>query len=298
MKSINDLYRLLEKQTVQKKLALAVAQDAHSLGAVIEAKNRKLIHPILVGDEQKIREIAEKEKFDLSNTEIINELDIDKATQKAVELVSSGQADILMKGFVATGTLLKAVLNPDWGLRKAKVLSHIAIYDIPAYHKLLALTDVAMNIAPDLNEKIAILNNSVEFLNKIGIENPKVAILAAVETVNEKMPATIDAAIISKMQDRNQITNCLVDGPLALDNAISFESAKHKKITSQVAGDADLLIFPNIEAGNVVYKTLAFFTESKSAAVILGAKSPIVLTSRSDSEETKLNSIVLAAVSI
>ncbi len=295
MKTIQELYSIIEKQEKIKKLSVAVAQDAHALSAVIEAKNRGYIIPFLVGDEAKIRQIATDHALDLTNTHIINETNEAKAVQKAVELVSTGQADILMKGYVATGTLLKAVLNPDWGLRKAKVLSHLAFYELPTYHKLLALTDVAMNIAPDLAEKVEIINNSVSFMNSIGITNPKVAVIGAVETVSDKMPATIDAAILSKMQDRNQITNCIVDGPFALDNAISKESAEHKKIVSPVAGDADLLLFPNIETGNVLYKALAFLMESKSAALILGAKAPIVLTSRSDSEETKLNSIVLAA---
>ncbi len=297
MTTIQELYSLIAKQTKVKKLSVAVAQDAHALSAVIEAKNKGYIIPYLVGDEAKIKEIALKEQLDLSNTHIINETDEALAVKKAVQLVSSGEADILMKGYVATGTLLRGVLNSEWGLKKAKVLSHIAFYELPNYHKLLALTDVAMNIAPDLNEKIEIINNSVSFMNSIGIEKPKVAILGAVETVSDKMPATIDAAILSKMQERGQIKNCIIDGPLAFDNAVSKESAEHKKIVSQVAGDADLLLFPNIESGNVIYKALAYFAESKSAALILGAKAPIVLTSRSDSEETKLNSIVLAAAS-
>lgn len=295
MKTISELYSLIKKQKTIKKIALAVAQEAHALGAVVEASEKKIVEPLLFGNQEIISAIAEKEGLNLTNCQIINHENNAKATQAAVEYVSSGKADILMKGHVSTGMLLKAVLNPDWGLRKEKVLSHLAFYEIPAYHKLLALTDVAMNIAPDLSEKTAIINNSVDFINRLGIKNPKVAVLAAVETVNEKMPATIDAAVLSKMQDRGQIKNCLIDGPLALDNAVSFESAKHKNIESKVAGDADLLVFPNIEAGNVIYKSLAYFSDSKSAALILGAKAPIVLTSRSDSEETKLNSIVLAA---
>jgi len=163
------------------------------------------------------------------------------------------------------------------------------------HHKLISLTDVAMNIAPDLNTKIGIINNSVEFLRKLGIETPKIAVLGAVELVNESMPATIDAALLSKMAERGQIKNCIIDGPLAFDNAISAESAKHKGIKSIVAGDADLLLLPDIEAGNVLYKAFVFFAKAKVAAVVLGARAPIVLTSRSDSEESKLDSIVLAA---
>jgi phosphate butyryltransferase len=168
---------------------------------------------------------------------------------------------------------------------------------VPAYHKLLAVTDVAMNINPSLKEKIGIIENSVEYLNKLGIANPKVAVLGAVEMVNENMQATTDAALLSKMNQRDQIKNCIIDGPLAFDNAVSFESAHHKNIKSDVAGDTDLLIMPNIEVGNVLYKTLVFFGNSKVASVILGASAPVVLTSRSDNEESKFNSILLAALS-
>ena len=201
-----------------------------------------------------------------------------------------------MKGNVSTSVLLKGALNKDWGLGSGKLLSHFSIFEIEAYHKLLAITDVAMNIAPDLSEKVGIINNAVNYMGRIGIKNPKVAIVSAVESVKEAMPSTIDAAILSKMAERGQISNCTIDGPLAMDNAISKESAEHKGIESDVAGDADLLIMPNIEAGNILYKTLGFFTSSKLAAVILGAKAPIVLTSRADSEEAKLYSIYLAAL--
>ena len=210
-------------------------------------------------------------------------------------MVHDREADILMKGNVPTAMLLKAVLDKEHGLRKSDVLSHFALFEVPTYHKLLGLTDAAMVIAPDLKTKIAIINNAVGFMNKLGLAKPKVAILGAVEIVNEAMPATLDAALIAKMNQRGQIKNCIIDGPLAYDNAVSMESAHHKGIVSDVAGDADLLIAPDIEAGNILYKAFGFSANAKLAANILGASAPIVLTSRSDTEEAKQASIVMAA---
>ncbi len=297
LKKLSDLHAIAKKKPI-KRLVLAVAQDEHSLEAVSRAAKKKYIEPILVGDADKIREIADKLKsVDLSACHIINEPDVEEAVAKSVKLVHYGEADILMKGNIGSSTLLKGVLNKEWGLRRNRVISHIALFEVEAYHhKLIALTDVAMNIAPDLNTKVGILDNSVEFLRKLGIEKPKVAVLGAVELVNEMMPATMDAALLSKMADRGQIKNCIIDGPLAFDNAISAASAKHKGIISNVAGDADLLLLPDIEAGNVLYKSFIFFANAKTAANVIGASAPIVLTSRSDSEESKLDSIVLAVV--
>jgi phosphate butyryltransferase len=296
LKKFSDLHEIVKKKKQLKRLVLAVAQDDHSLEAVSAATDKNYIEPILVGDADQIKEIADKKKIDLKKFNIINEPNITEAVAKSVKLVHYGEADILMKGHVGTAVLLKGVLNKEWGLRKNEVVSHIALFEIEAYHhKILALTDVAMNIAPDLNTKVGIINNSVEFLTKLGVEKPKVAVLGAVELVNEMMPATMDAALLSKMADRGQIKNCIIDGPLAFDNAISAESAKHKGIVSNVAGDADLLLLPDIEAGNVLYKSFVFFANAKTAANIVGASAPIVLTSRSDSEESKLDSIVLAA---
>ena len=294
LSSIADLQTLIEKQSEKKVMALAVAQDHHALDAAYKAAKAGYVKPILVGDKESIKVLAEKYSYDLDDIEIVDERNTTLAVEKAVRLVSEGKADILMKGNVATGTLLKGVLNKEWGLRAGSLLSHFAFFEVPTYHKLLGLTDVAMNISPDLNEKVQILNNAVRFMNQLGMERPKVAPLCAVETVNPKMQATVDASILTQMNRRGQIKNCVVDGPLAFDNAVSKESAQHKGIISEVAGDADLLLFSAIEAGNAVYKTLAF-TNSKLAAVILGATAPIVLTSRSDSEEAKLNSILLAA---
>jgi phosphate butyryltransferase len=217
------------------------------------------------------------------------------AVEMAVKIASSKQAEILMKGKVGTSTLLKCVLNKEWGLRTGHLLSHFALFEVDTYHKLIAITDVAMNIAPNLHDKIAIVNNSISCLHKLGVPLPKVAVLGAVEMVNENMQATLDAALLSKMNQRDQIKGCLIDGPLAFDNAISLESAQHKGIRSEVAGDTDLLLMPDIEVGNVLYKSLVFFAKAKVASVILGALVPIVLTSRSDSEQAKYDSILLAA---
>ena len=285
----------LAKKSVKKTLVVAAAHDEHSLEAVCCAFHKGIIHAILVGDEEKIRKIAATLKMDLTGMTIINEPVNEKAVEIAVKKVNQGEAQILMKGIIGTAMLLKGVLNKEWGLRKGEVLSHIALFEIAAYHKLLGLTDAAMNIAPDLKAKAAITANAVEFMNKLGNPRPKVAALAAVEVVNDAMPATLDAALLSKMAQRGQLKNCLVDGPLAFDNAISRESAEHKGIISEVAGDADILLVNDIETGNVIYKSIVFFGGGKAASIILGATAPIVLTSRSDSEESKLLSIALAA---
>ena len=280
----------------KKRMALAVAQDEHSIEAALIAHHKGIIELVCVGDKEQIEKIAIENKLDFTGIEIINEKDKNVAVEIAIKLVKNGNAQILMKGNISTSILLKGVLNKDWGLNIGNLLSHFAIFEVKAYHKLLGITDVAMNIAPNLKEKTGIINNAVNFLAKIGIQNPKIAVVSAVETVSESMPSTMDAAILSKMAERGQIGKCIIDGPLAFDNAISKVSAEHKGIVSKVAGDADILLMPDIEAGNILYKTLGFFTDSKLAAVILGAKCPIVLTSRADSEDAKLNSIYLAAL--
>ena len=294
MKKLSDLKKLLAGSS-SRKLVLAAAQDHHSLGAVLRAWKDGIIEPILVGDRDAILEIASTYGFDLSGLNIIHEPLTQNAMEAAVRMVSSGQAEILMKGKVGTASLLNCVLNKDWGLRTGNLLSHIALFEVNTYHKLLAVTDVAMNIAPKLHDKIAIVNNSVACLNKLGIKLPKVAVLGAVEMVNENMESTLDAALLSKMNQRDQIKNCIIDGPLAFDNAVSLESASLKGIKSEVAGDTDLLLMPDIEVGNVLYKSLVFFAKAKVASMILGASAPIVLTSRSDSEQAKYDSILLAS---
>lgn len=294
LKHLSELKDILvDKPT--RRLVLAAAQDQTSLTSVISAARDGYIEPILVGDKEAIQNIASQNNLDISGVRMIHEPDTEVAVEIAVKMVRSNQADILMKGKVGTSTLLKAVLNKEWGLRTGSLLSHIAIFEVEAYHKLIAVTDVAMNIAPNLQDKIAIVNNSVACLNRLGVELPKVAVLGAVEMVSENMQATLDAALLSKMNQRDQIKHCIIDGPLAFDNAISLDSANHKGIRSDVAGDTDLLLMPDIEVGNVLYKSLVFFAHAKVAAVILGAIVPIVLTSRSDSDQAKYDSILLAA---
>ncbi|MDY0098416.1 MAG: bifunctional enoyl-CoA hydratase/phosphate acetyltransferase [Bacteroidales bacterium] len=294
LKSMSDLKSIVAGKPM-RKLVLAAAQDQHSLGAVLRAWKDNIIEPVLIGDKEEIQAISYENGYSLDGLRIIHESDLLASVEMAVKMLSSKQADILMKGKVGTSILLKSVLNKEYGLRTGNLLSHIALFEVETYHKLIAVTDVAMNIAPNLKDKISIVNNSVSFLHKLGYQNPKVAVLGAVEMVNENMEATLDAALLSKMNQRDQIRNCIIDGPLAFDNAVSIESAKHKGIKSEVAGDTDLLIMPDIEVGNVLYKSLVFFAKAKVASVILGALVPIVLTSRSDSEQAKYDSILLAA---
>ena len=294
LKNLSDLKRIVEGGP-RKKLVLAAAQDQHSLGAVVRAWKDNIIEPILIGDKEGIQNICASNNYDIAGLRIIHEPDTEMSVEVAVRMVSSKQADILMKGKVGTSTLLKCVLNKEWGLRTGNLLSHFALFEVETYHKVIAVTDVAMNIAPNLKEKIAIVNNSVACLNRLGYSMPKVAVLGAVEMVNENMEATLDAALLSKMNQRDQIKNCIIDGPLAFDNAVSLESAQQKGIRSEVAGDTDLLLMPDIEVGNVLYKSLVFFAKAKVASIILGALVPIVLTSRSDSEQAKYDSILLSA---
>jgi phosphate butyryltransferase len=294
LKTLNDLKNLVEGGP-RKKLVLAAAQDQHSLGAVVKAWKEKIIEPILIGDKEGILNICDSNNYDIAGVRIIHEPDPVKSVEMAVRMVSSKQADILMKGMIGSSTLLRCVLNKEWGLRTGNLLSHFALFEVETYHKVIAVTDVAMNIAPNLQDKIAIVNNSIGCLMKLGYTMPKVAVLGAVEMVNENMEATLHAALLSKMNQRDQIKNCIIDGPLAFDNAVSLESAQHKGIRSEVAGDTDLLLMPDIEVGNVLYKSLVFFAKAKVASIILGALVPIVLTSRSDSEQAKFDSILLSA---
>lgn len=291
---LTDLNGLAVKSG-KKKLAVAVAHDEHCLEAICAVDKMGLVEAILVGNEIKIKDIAAKFHLVIDGMRIINE-EVDANSVKiAVKMVRNKEADILMKGNVPTATFLRGVLDKEVGLRKGDVLSHFALFEVPTYHKLIGLTDAAMIPAPDFKTKVALTTNAVEFMNKLGYVKPKVAVLAAVEMVNEAMPATLEAAMLSKMSQRGQIKNCIIDGPLAYDNAISAASAKHKGIVSEVAGDADLLVVPDIEAGNILYKAYGFSANAKLAAVVLGAAAPIVLTSRSDTEESKQASIIMAA---
>lgn len=294
LKTLSDLKKIVAGGP-KKKLILAAAQDQHSMGAVIRAWKDDIVEPILIGDKESIQNICAANNYDITGLRIIHEPDTEMAVEMSVRMCSNKQGDILMKGKVGTSTLLKCVLNKEWGLRTGNLLSHFALFEVETYPKVIAVTDVAMNIAPNLQDKIAIINNSVSCLMRLGYILPKVAVLGAVEMVNENMEATLHAALLSKMYQRDQIKNCIIDGPLAFDNAVSLESAQRKGIRSEVAGDTDLLLMPDIEVGNVLYKSLVFFAKAKVAAVILGARVPIVLTSRSDSEQAKYDSILLSA---
>lgn len=284
------------KSLETKTVAVAVAQDEPVLQAIMEAKKQGIANAILVGDEEKIKEVAASINMDVSQFEIVHEANAAKAALKAVSLVSSGKADMVMKGLVDTANFLRAVLNKEVGLRSGRLMSHVAVFEIAGIDRLIFLTDAAFNMYPDLKDKIDIINNSVKMAHAIGIECPKVAPICAVEVVNPNMPATLDAAMLSKMSDRGQIKGCIVDGPLALDNALSEEAAKHKKVTGPVAGKADIMVLPNIEAGNVMYKTLTYTSDSRNGGLLVGTAAPVILTSRSDSFETKMNSIALAAL--
>lgn len=296
IKTLNEVLEMA-KARGPKTVAVACAQDEDALLAVENARKSGIVKAVLVGDLEKIKDIAKTNKIDLNAYECIDIIDLTEASRKAVELVSTGKAHMVMKGLVDTAIILKAVLDKDIGLRTGNALSHVAVFDLNThYHKLLLVTDAAMNIAPDLNTKKQIIENAVIVAKALDIETPKVAVICAKEKVAPKMPATVEAAELQAMNERGEITGCLVAGPLALDNAVSLEAAKLKKISHPVAGDADILLCPTIEAGNVLYKTLGFLTDARSAGVIVGAKAPIVLTSRADSEDAKLNSIALGVL--
>ncbi|WP_041077962.1 bifunctional enoyl-CoA hydratase/phosphate acetyltransferase [Thermotoga caldifontis] len=279
---------------LRKKIVVAGSNDDVVLSALKMALEHSIVEPVLVGPEVETKALAERVGLDLSRCELID-CQKDQSARVAVEVVSE-RGELLMKGSVKTGDLMKVVLEDQYNLKTGSTITMVSVFDIPTYHKLLAISDAGMIIAPTLEQKIDMINVSVKVMKKLGIEKPKVAIVGAIEVPNVKMPATLDAAVLSKMSDRGQIKDCIVDGPFALDNAISKEAAEHKKIESPVAGDADILIMPDIEAGNVLYKALVFFANATVASVILGARIPIVLTSRADSDRTKLYSIALAAI--
>lgn len=279
-----------------KTISVACCQDKEVLMAVEMARKEQIANAILVGDIEKTREIANSINIDLNNYELIDIKDLSEASLKSVELVSQGKADMVMKGLVDTSIILKAVLNKEVGLRTGNVLSHVAVFDIEGYDRLFLVTDAAMNLAPDVNIKKQIIENSCIVAHALDIEKPKVAALCAKEKVNPKMQDTIDAKELEEMCERGEIEGCIVGGPFALDNAVSLEAANHKGINHPVAGKADILLAPDIEAGNILYKSLVFFSKSKNAGLIVGAKAPVILTSRADNEETKLNSIALGVL--
>ena len=274
--------------------AVAHPCEESALAGALEAAEKKLIVPILVGPKAKIAEIARKAKLDASRAEIVDAPHSHAAAEKAVALVREGRAELLMKGSLHTDELLAAVVARDTGLRTGRRISHVFLMDVPTYHKVLIVTDAAINIAPALEDKADIVQNAIDLARTLGVERPKVAILAAVETVNSKMQATLDAAALCKMSERGQITGGLLDGPLAFDNAISKEAAKTKGIRSEVSGDADILLVPDLEAGNILAKQLSFLANADSAGLVLGARVPIILTSRADSVRSRIASCGVA----
>ncbi len=294
-KSFEELISKANQKTL-KKVSVSNAQDEPVLQAVKAAKEQNIATAILVGDEAKIREIAASIDMDLTDFEIINEPDTEAAALKAVELVHNGEADILLKGLLETKTFLKSVLNKEVGLRTGKMLSHVCVFEIEGIDRLLFFTDVAFNTYPTLADKVNIINNAVEVAHACGIECPKVAPLCAVETVNPKMQPTVDADNLTKMYEGGDFKGCQIYGPLSMDLAIDPEAAVHKGVDNPVAGHADILLFPNIDAGNITYKILVRTANVKIGNVLVGTSAPVVLTSRSDDFQTKLNSIALATV--
>ena len=292
MKHFDELLKHIEDYPI-RKVVVAAAQDPYVIQAVAEAGEKSIAESILVGDETEIRSIADSAEISLEGMHVIDEVDPVRAVSVAVQIVSSGEADILMKGYIHTDDFLRGVLNREYGLRTGSIMSHVFIAEISDMNRLLFITDGAMNVNPDLEQKAAILLNAVHLANIFGVSNPKVAVLAAVELVNPAMPATVEAACLAKMAERNQyVPSCTVEGPLAMDNAVSLIAAKHKKISGPVAGQADILLVPSIESGNMLVKSIVYLGAHRLMGLLVGAKAPVVLTSRADTTESKLLSII------
>ena len=270
--------------------------DDGSLGAVVEAARVGIITPILVGPAEKIRAVAKQSGLDIAPYEVVDAPHSHASAAKAVELVRLGRAELLMKGSLHTDELMSEVVKRETGLRTARRISHVFLMDVPTYHKVFVVTDAAVNIFPSLEDKVDIVQNAVDFLVALGRQRPKVAILSAVETINPKIPSTIEAAALCKMAERGQIQGAILDGPLAFDNAISAEAARIKKIDSPVAGDPDVLLVPDLEAGNMLAKNLTFLSRADAAGIVLGARVPIILTSRADNQRTRMASCAAAAL--
>ncbi|MGM0941128.1 MAG: phosphate butyryltransferase [Bacillota bacterium] len=300
MESLNELKAKVKKGR-KRTVSVVNAANKEVLLAVKKALEEDLCTFLLFGDESKITELAtdiglipSQWNSDMTIRHVENN---HEAAKQAVLSINDKASDILMKGKIATKDILKAVLNKAYGLRAGKVLSHVALFEIPNQQKVVFLTDAAMNIAPDLQQKVEIIQNAVQVASAVGINVPKVAAITPVEVVNEAMQSTMDAAVLTQMQQRGQIKGCLIDGPLAFDNAVSYQAAQQKGIKSEVAGNADILLAPSIEAGNALYKSFVYYANAKVAAIISGAKAPIILTSRADSAESKVYSLSLALVS-
>lgn len=294
---IDGIYELLKGNTQKKRLVVAYANDSHSIEAVHKAVEMGIVEATLCGDKNEIEKVCAEHGYDISQFKIIHEPVDTKAAALAVKIVRDKEADFIMKGLVSTDKYMRAILNKECGLLPPKAtLSHVAVMECPNYHKLLIVSDAAIIPAPDMNQKLAIVKYVSQIANVLGIERPKVALISATEQVLPKVESTVDAAVIAKMGERGQLGNIDIDGPLALDVAIDKEAAQIKKIKSSVAGDADCLVFPNIEAGNVFYKTNTKLANARQGAILVGAMAPSVLSSRGDSVDAKLNSIALAAV--
>jgi phosphate butyryltransferase len=295
IKSMNDLVERAQALET-KTLVVAVANDHHVLEAVHKAKEANIIKPILVGDEASILETLEDLGIEKEGYEIVHIVSDVEACETAVKLVSQNDGYFLMKGYVDTAVILRAALDKDYGLRTKNRISHVTVMEVPNYHKLLMMTDGAMNIDPDAAIKQEIIENAIVIANAIGIDEPKIGILAAVEKINPKMQATLDAETLVAKNQKGEIKGCIIGGPFALDNAINKDAAETKGITDPIAGDVDMLLMPQIESGNMFYKSMMFLAGAKSASVIAGATKPIVLTSRADSTDSKFYSIALSAL--
>lgn len=277
-------------------MAVAVAHDKEVMSAVYAAAGQGIVKPLLIGHKAEIMRIGQEYGLPVKEEEVIDEPDKEAACMKAAGLARDQRVDLLMKGLVDTSLVMRAVLNHEMNLKKSSLISHVAVMEVPGFDRLLYVTDSAMNIAPTLEQKAAILENAVEVAHALGNELPKAAVLCAVETVNPKMPCTAEARALALQYRNGGITDCIVDGPLALDNAVSVEAAEHKGIDSPVAGCADILLVPDIEAGNLLNKALEYFGHAKKAGVMMGAKIPVVLTSRATSSQSKLYSIALGVL--
>jgi len=295
-KSFDEMIAEVQKADRIKNLAVAAAEDKHTLEAVLMAKKDRLINPTLIGDLVIIKQYLKELDYQDNDLAIIDIKDKAESAQKAAELIREGKCDLLMKGIIETAGLMKIVLKKENGLRTDSILSHIAFFELPTYHKILVSTDTGMVMYPDLEEKKQIIKNAVSTLNKMGMAKPKVALLAAVEKMNPKMPETVDADELKKLYLDGFFDNCLIEGPISYDLAVHGESAQIKGYNSPVAGDADLLVVPNITAGNLMGKALVFSAGAKMAGFIVGAKAPIILTSRASSTQDKYLSIVLSAL--
>lgn len=298
LKNFQELIAKVQNNDSKKRVAVAAAHDEHTLEAVFRAVKDKLVEPVLIGDKEKIKKILKNLNVEFDEDSIISTNSDQEAAEKTVELINENKADFIMKGKLQTADLLKAVVNKEKGLRTGKVMSHVAILEVPTYHKLISITDGGMMMYPDVEEKKQIIENAVDVFLAMGYDCPKVAVLAAVETVNPKMPETVDADMLKKMNQEGKIKNCLVEGPISVDLTLNKESAEIKGFDSPVTGDADILIAPNITTGNIMSKAILELAHGKMAGMIVGAKVPVVLTSRGATSEEKYLSLVLSASAV